>query len=265
MLQVAHLEKLFPGKDVEAPVRTTESVWNPSDKSVIMVRLYKSLPAWLDMESALGLGWTGWVPKSSGASFSLITAANCQHYPALPFSFAPHRQCHFQKCLLDRLQFVTMADERPFAGSFQLLPCCCCHSWLLLAWVCVAFVHPFIPLTKPHSWGLWLDTTGGWRWLNGRPSLALTQLLLAGSQQPLWSRYIFAFTSVAGFPQEWFGSLHLGSQRGDVLWAELRALDRGQAPVGNAGVKAGLLLAPLPNQGKNLPAVWFWVTAVIHV
>lgn len=170
MLQVAHLEKLFPGKDVGAPVRTTESVWNPSDKSVIMVRLYKSLPAWLDMESALGLGWTGWVPKSSGASFSLITAANCQHYPALPFSFAPHRQCHFQKCLLDRLQFVTMADERPFADSFQLLLCCCCHSWLLLAWVCVAFVHPFIPLTKPHSWGLWLDTTGGsmdgpaWLW-----------------------------------------------------------------------------------------------------
>lgn len=55
------------------------------------------------------------------------------------------------------------------------------------------------------------------RWRSQPGSSRAAALQEAGSQQPLWFKYIFAFTNLAAFPQEWFGTLHLGSQRGCVL------------------------------------------------
>lgn len=129
----------------------------------------------------------------------------------------------------------------------QLLLWWCCHTWLLLGWVCVAFVHPFIPLTKHHSWGLWLCVSVGKGGSMDGPAWLQQSCCFAGSHQPLRLRYTFACTNVAGFPLEWFGLLHPGSQRGEQRWEPQIGW---QTSVRKAEGKAWLLFAPFPFQGN---------------
>lgn len=98
------LGKTFSWKGCCSPSKHYLGGFEIPERGDVMVRLYKCLPDWLDMEPALALGWwTGWIPKSWWAPVSLVTATNHQHQSALPFSFVPHRQHHLQKFLLDRL------------------------------------------------------------------------------------------------------------------------------------------------------------------